>query len=100
VGSKNRDIFGLRKDNEQKSLDFQSPPVAMALAMDLPQSRGERYEVYLLRTASYPRPGGTKCIYFVPLAPLRSLPFQGSKSLDFQGSPLPMAFVMDTRRYI
>jgi len=29
---------------------------------------------------------------------LRSLPFQGQKSLDFQGPPLPMALEMDVAR--
>ncbi len=28
----------------------------------------------------------------------RLLPFQGPKSLDFQGAPLPMALVMDLAR--
>jgi hypothetical protein len=39
-----------------KCLIFQGPPLPMALVMDMPPSRGERYEVYLLRTAQLPPP--------------------------------------------
>jgi hypothetical protein len=46
---------GPRNGRAQKSLDFQGPPLPMAIEMD-GGGKGERYELYLLRTASHPPP--------------------------------------------
>ncbi len=76
VGPENRDFFGLWKDNEKQSLDFQGPPIPMALVMDFLPSRegsGTKCIYFVPLSPPPPRPNGTKCIYFFPFLLLNSI---------------------------